>query len=216
MSMKKNICALLVAASVTSAAFAGGAEDDLLGRNRALDVMRYNRDKLKVQAEMAKAYKDMKDAGFIVDENGMPLGVDNMESLATNLRNRESNQANNASDPFSGADPVNPVPTGQNNLFGGESSFQPPAAPKAPKVEVVSKPSADEKAQGKRVLRLVELRGNRAVFFTNDGYKEVAVGESVYDEKLNSIGVDSATLRGKDGKRIVRIDWTRPVRYSDN
>ena len=87
--MKKlNIFALAVAAAVSTGAFADGSEEDLLTRNRSLDEMKFSRDKLHIQAEMAKSYKDMNDAGFIVDSKGVPMGIGDMERLALEVRRR--------------------------------------------------------------------------------------------------------------------------------
>ncbi|HEC1425405.1 TPA: hypothetical protein R1W95_002211 [Pseudomonas aeruginosa] len=229
--MKKvSVFALAVAATISTGAFAEGAEDSLLSRNRTLQEMEFNRDKLKIQAEMAKSFKDMSDAGFIVDQQGVPKGIGDMERLALEVRRRGGAQASqgfNPSDPFNGADPVIPMPAGQG-LFG-ESAFSAPlpapglpaeaakpAVPEPEKVEVVTKPTEREKSEGKKLLRLVELRGNSALFFTNEGFQEVKVGDSIYDQKLTKLGVDNATLKGKDGSRVVRIDWTKSVRYADD
>jgi len=229
--MKKvSVFALAVAATISTGAFAEGAEDSLLSRNRTLQEMEFNRDKLKIQAEMAKSFKDMSDAGFIVDQQGVPKGIGDMERLALEVRRRGGAQASqgfNPSDPFNGADPVIPMPAGQG-LFG-ESAFSAPlpapglpaeaakaAEPEPEKVEVVTKPTEREKSEGKKLLRLVELRGNSALFFTNEGFQEVKVGDSIYDQKLTKLGVDNATLKGKDGSRVVRIDWTKSVRYADD
>jgi hypothetical protein len=228
--MKKvSVFALAIAATISGGVYADGAEDKLLTRNQTLQEMECNRDRLKIQAEMAKSFKDMSDAGFIVDPQGVPKGIGDMERLALEVRRRGGAQATqgfNPSDPFNGADPVIPMPAGQG-LFG-ESAFSSPmpepamrgepakAEPEAEKVEVVSKPTEREKSQGKKVLRLVELRGNSALFFTNDGFQEVKVGDSIYEQKLTKLGVDNATLKGKDGSRVVRIDWTKSVRYADD
>lgn len=229
--MKKvSVFALAVAATISTGAFAEGAEDSLLSRNRTLQEMEFNRDKLKIQAEMAKSFKDMSDAGFIVDQQGVPKGIGDMERLALEVRRRggvQASQGFNPSDPFNGADPVIPMPAGQG-LFG-ESAFSAPlpapglpaeaakpAEPEPEKVEVVTKPTEREKSEGKKLLRLVELRGNSALFFTNEGFQEVKVGDSIYDQKLTKLGVDNATLKGKGGSRVVRIDWTKSVRYADD
>ncbi|MCS7527178.1 hypothetical protein N0609_12755 [Pseudomonas aeruginosa] len=229
--MKKvSVFALAVAATISTCAFAEGSEESLLSRNRTLQEMEFNRDRLKIQAEMAKSFKDMSDAGFIVDPQGVPKGIGDMERLALEVRRRGGAQASqgfNPSDPFNGADPVIPMPAGQG-LFGDSGFPAPlpppdspaeaakPAEPEPEKVEVVTKPTEREKAEGKKLLRLVELRGNSALFFTNDGFQEVKVGESIYDQKLTKLGVDNATLKGKDGSRVVRIDWTKSVRYADD
>lgn len=226
---KLRFIALALGAVISVGAFADGADDDLLTRNHTLGEMKFNAEKLDIQAKMAKAYKDMNDAGFIVDPKGVPMGIGDMERLALEVRRRGGMQANTSggpSDPFGGAEPVIPMPNGQG-MFGEGGFPSPPTAPLPPpaavkeepkveKVEVVAKPTEKEKDQGKQVLRLVELRGTSATFFTNDGFKELTVGQSVYDQKLAHIGPDSVTLKGKAGTRVVRIDWSKSIRYSDD
>lgn len=225
---KLHILALAIAAAATSVgAFADGS-DDLLSRTHTLSEMKFAADKLELQAKMAKSYKDMTDAKFIVDAQGRPLGIGgDMELLARQVRLRggmDGATAANPSDPFGGSEPVIPMPSGQG-MFGdaGFPSTSPAPASPAPvaeqkedKVEVVAKPTEREKDQGKQVLRLAEIRGNKAKLFTNEGFTELTVGQSVYDQKLTHIGVDSVTLKGKNGTRILQIDWTKAVRYSDN
>ncbi|MFL1449351.1 hypothetical protein ACI77O_13220 [Pseudomonas tritici] len=227
--MKKvSLFALALATAFSSCAFAEGADDELLSRNRTLDQMKFNRDKLTVQAQMAKNWKEMIDAQVIVDAEGNPMGIGDVERLALEVRRRGATpiaQSFNPSDPFGGNAPV--VPMGSQGLFG-ESAFGPPTAPpaaaaapevkaeKVEKVEVVEKPTEREKADGKQILRLVELRSNSALFFTNEGFQEIKVGQSIYNQKLASVGIDSATLNGKDSNRVLRIDWTKSVRYSDD
>lgn len=226
---KLSIVAITVALAVSGAAYGDGSDQELLDRNRTLDQMRHTQEKLSIQAQMAKAYKDMNDSGFIVDSRGVPLGIGDMERLAIEVRRRggmQAGQGYNPSAPFGGSD-LMPMQDGQN-LFGDAGFASPTPAPLPPPVvvqpsgteaepvEVVTKPTDREKAQGKKVLRLVEIRGSTAVFFTNEGFKEVTVGESIYEQKLAKVGVDNATLRGKDGSRVVRIDWTKSVRYADD
>lgn len=160
--MKKiKLFAFAMAAAVSTCALADGADDELLSRNRNLDQMKFDRDKLGVQAQMAKSWKDMIDAGIIVDTEGNPMGVGDMERLALEVRRRggvQATQGYNPSDPFAGAAPVVPMPAGQG-LFG-ETAFgpspPPPQAPKpaveekADKVEVVEKPTEREKSEGKK------------------------------------------------------------------
>lgn len=226
-----KIVFLLATAVVSNLALADGSEEKLLERNRVVTAMQFNEQKLKLQASMAKSYKDMNDAGFIVDENGTPMGIGgDMERLALEVRRRggmQSSKAGDASDPFGGMNPVIPMPP-QNGMFSGDG-FQPlpdsiaqPSAPEPKKaeaeakVEVVKKPTENEKAQGKQVLRLAEVKGQSALLFTNDGFKQVKVGQKVYDQKVASIGIDSVTMSGPDGIRILRIDWTKSVRYTDD
>lgn len=228
---KLKVVFLLATAVASSSAIADGSEEKLLERNRVVTAMQFNEQKLKLQASMAKSYKDMNDAGFIVDENGTPMGIGgDMERLALEVRRRggmQSAKGGDASDPFGGMNPVIPMPP-QSGMFSGDGfqplpdSVGPPPAPeqKKPvteeKVEVVKKPTENEKAQGKQVLRLAEVKGQSVVLFTNDGFKQVKVGQKVYDQKVASIGVDSVTLTGPDGPRILRIDWTKSVRYTDD
>jgi hypothetical protein len=233
--MKKiSILVLTVAAAISGYALADGSEEELRTRNRTLEEMRYMSSKLHLQAEMAKSFKDMKDAGLLVDDKGVPMGIGgNIERLAEEVRKAggvQPAQGPNAANPFGGTNLGAVLPQGQN-LFG-DSEFgrmppppmpapvepPPPAKPieaQDPKVEVVAKPTEIEKKEGVQVLRLVELRGQTAIFFTNDGFKEVAVGGTIYGMKLASLGVDSASLKSKDGVKLVRIDWSKSVRYSD-
>ena len=225
---KLSFITLAVSAAFSTGAFADGADDDLLTRNHTLSEMKFTADKLAIQAAMAKSYKDMSDARFIVDARGVPLGIGDMETLAMQVRLRagmQDGKSENSSDPFGGSNPVIPMPSSQG-MFG-DAGF--PSAPvptpvvptakveqKDEKVEVVEKPTEREKVQGKQVLRLVELRGTSATLFTNEGFKELTVGQSVYDQKLTHIGADSVTLKGKEGSRTLRIDWSKSVRYSDD
>jgi len=229
--MKKlNLFALAVVAAISCNAVADGYDEGLISRNRALDEMKYSSAKLKIQAEMAKSYKDMSDSGFIVDPKGMPKGIGDMERLALEVRRRGAQQSGMA-----GANPNDPFGV-DGGLFGADSTgamsqplLNPASTNTTPfntmgelsksssieKEEVVAKPSQREIASGKKVLRLVELRGQSAVFFTNNGFKEVALGESIYEQKLTKVGVDNVTLLGKKDERVLRIDWTKSVRYVD-
>ncbi|HDS1721525.1 hypothetical protein NPS53_08450 [Pseudomonas putida] len=224
---KLKLMAIAVAAATSTCAFADGS-DDLLSRNHTLSEMKFAADKLELQARMAKSYKDMTDAKFIVDAQGRPLGIGgDMELLARQVRLRggmDGASSTNSSDPFGGSEPVIPIPAGQS-MFGDagfpSTSPAPAAAPaqaeqKEEKVEVVAKPTEREKDQGKQVLRLAEVRGNKAKLFTNDGFTELSVGQTVYDQKLVHIGSDNVTLKGKNGTRVLQIDWSKSVRYSDN
>lgn len=225
---KLSFITLALGAVISTGAFADGA-DDLLSRNHILNEMQFVAAKLALQASMAKSYKDMSEAKFIVDPKGVPMGIGgDMELLATEVRKRGGVQpatGASPSDPFGGLDLAMPVGQGMFGDGGFPASppvpvpaaFPAPAKeePKAEKVEVVAKPTEREKSQGKQVLRLVELRGNAATLFTNDGFKELKVGQSVYGLKLTHIGLDNVTLKGKEGSRILRIDWTKSVRYSE-
>lgn len=223
---KLSFMTLVLGAALSTSASADGA-DDLMERNRILSEMKFAAQKLGIQAEMARAFKDMKEAGVLVDPRGVPMGIGgDMEVLALQMLNRgglQSNTGTTTSDPFWGASSMPRVPPGQS-MFGdaGFTSSNPASVAPAKigfntdKVEVIGKSTEEAKGKGKQVLKLAELRGNSATLFTNDGFKELKVGQSVYGQKLTHIGADSITLEGKDGSRIVRIDWAKSVRYSDN
>ncbi|MCF5371291.1 hypothetical protein [Pseudomonas syringae] len=226
-----SIFALAVAAAISTGAFADGAEETLLDRNVEINKMEHKKAKLHIQAEMAKSLKEMKDAGFFVDQDGVPLGITDMAGYAKNLSTMsvaQKGQPTDPNDPFAGADPASQM-QGNQGLFGNAAfnmpmnpptPVPPPVQPVSPTqggaVDVVQKPSTAEKTEGKQILRLVETRGQSAIFFLNDGFKEVKVGEKIYDMKVANIGSGTASLSGKNGTRLVRIDWTKPVRYSDN
>jgi hypothetical protein len=225
---KLKVVLCLATAVVSCSAMADGSEEKLLERNRVVSEMQFNEQKLKLQASMAKSYKDMNDAGFIVDANGTPMGIDgDMERLATEVRRRggmQNGKGVDASDPFGGMSQIGPM-SPQNGMFnsfppqvdvaGQPTTSESNKAAAGSKVEEVKKPSENEKAEGKQVLRLAEVKGQSVVLFTNDGFKQVKVGQKVYDQKVASIGVDSVTMTGPEGTRILRIDWTKSVRYTD-
>lgn len=225
---KLKVVLCLATAVVSCSAMADGSEEKLLERNRVVSEMQFNEQKLKLQASMAKSYKDMNDAGFIVDANGTPMGIDgDMERLATEVRRRggmQNGKGGDASDPFGGMSQIGPM-SPQNGMFnsfppqvdvaGQPTTSESNKAAAGSKVEEVKKPSENEKAEGKQVLRLAEVKGQSVVLFTNDGFKQVKVGQKVYDQKVASIGVDSVTMTGPEGTRILRIDWTKSVRYTD-
>lgn len=226
--MKKMICFIAGSAALTVAqVHASDFEEKLLANNRLLEDMSLTDEKLKLQASMAESFKKMAEAGFIVDELGNPRGVGDMELLAIEVRRRSQQQATNtgfdSNDPFGGLDPIIPAPS---SLMPGVSPFGPmpetgpaqpePAQPAAQQVIEVTKPTEEEKRRGRQILSLVEIRNNTAVLFTNDGYQELKIGDKVYDYTLRSVGNDEVSLRNKDGNRILRIDWTRSVRYTDD
>ncbi len=226
MMKKRSVIGLVVLASAQHA-FASGADEVMLERKRTLSQMQYKSEQLELQASMAKSIKEMVEAGFIVDENGTPMGVGDMELLALRVLQQggkeSSNKPFNANDPFGGMNPVMPMPPPVDGMFANgafrtaESMRAPkPAEPEKSAVEVVTKPTASEKAQGKQVLALAEVRGNSAIFFTNEGFEEVRLGGKVYDMRLKEIGIDNVVVTGPNGERVIRIDWTKSVRYSDD
>lgn len=220
--MKKLNLVILLAATVSSGiAGAQTADEKLLERNNLLDEMAFKANQYKHQATMAKSIKEMVDAGFIVDSDGQPMGIGNMESLASEVRKAGGVSGGKAGDPgdMFGSAPMLNMPGMFNQPQVAPQASMPAGfigSQKDSDVEDIRKPSANELASGKQVLRLVEIRNSKVVFFTNEGFKEVRVGEKVYDLTLKSIGVESAALHGPNGNREVRIDWTKSVRYTDN
>jgi len=220
--MKKfKLTVLVAAAAAVGQVSASDFDEQLLERKRLITEMQFRNEQLQIQASMAKAIKEMSDAGIIVDAKGTPLGIGDMELFAKEVRQRGGmGQRRDAGDPFGGGMPFPPP-----GAMGGPEGFFPQSGPTndapqrsergSPGIEDIKKPTEEEKLQGKQVLRLSEVRANSVVLFTNDGFKEVRLGEKVYDQRLKSVGVDSATLSGKDGDRHLRIDWTKSVRYSD-
>tara|TARA_R110001606_G_scaffold398765_2_gene578821 strand:- start:78093 stop:78752 length:660 start_codon:yes stop_codon:yes gene_type:complete len=219
--MKKlSVSALLLVALTPSVSMANGSADVLLERGKTLEEMKFQSDKLEIQAQMAKSFQSMTEAGFIVAEDGTPIGIGDMERLAMEVRlgaRKPSEPTFNPSDPFGGASPIVPMAPEPGGMFGSRAPApaEPASAPPEA-VEVVSKPTEQEKAEGKKVLALAEVRSNSVLLFTNNGFEDVGIGGRVYDMRVKSIGVDSVTLDGPDGNRVLRIDWTKSVRYSDD
>lgn len=217
----RNLLTLLVATLISANAIADGSDEELLAREKTLSQMKFTSQKLKFQADMAKSFKDMSDSGFIVDPQGVPRGVGDMEKLAEDVR-RGAGASKSPSPGGASGDPFGAVPG-----FGGSGGDFFSGAPlTSPRPQMVSPPQVDaSESSGKPtepvkplppILRLTELRANAAVFFTNDGFQEVSVGQKINDLKLTKINVDSVVLKGKQGNKILRIDWTKPVRYQGN
>lgn len=214
MMNKRFVCTAL--AAVFAMPFHAFAESDdadtYRDRSRKISDMEYKRDQLKLQAEMADSIKKMSDAGFIVDETGRPLGVQDMATLGKEVR--DSGSKPEKSDLPFGQNPVIPnaapfmleQPTlglsgnngGGGQRQGGQSN------------------SKDDEEKAKNFIQLLEVRADSIVVLTSDGRKVLRSGEKVNDYTLQRFSLDKAHFKGPDGTRELVIDWTKSKRYADD
>lgn len=217
--------ALSALVALSSACFADDS-DQILDRQKTMTNMEYKRDQLKLQADMADAYKKMSDAGFIVDADGNPLGVESLQKLGVAVRKQgsspEVNPFQNAGSPIvpnampfmleqptmSGATPAPP-----NSPFS-QQRLPMPGPPGLSRPEPQEQPASDD--DEKKVLALQQVRGDSVTLRTNDGDRVLRVGEKVYDLTLTRFTVDKAYLKGPKGTQVVSIDWTTSKRYADD
>lgn len=205
--MKKLVTSIAfpLVLSLGTPAVAQNEGDVVLERNRTISAMEHKAAKLKLQADMAESLKRMVEAEFLVDEEGNPLGVDSLDQLGGEIRR---NQIGASAD----------MPFSMDMGFGmDQDEFGAP--PTIPTDRIVSPPSrvsqSTERAEAAppppqpTTAHLRELRGDYVVISTSDGeLVELRVNDTFNDLKLVKIGVDSAHFKGKDGSRVMRIDWT--------
>lgn len=224
-----NFLVYTLALSASHFALADEA-DQLLDRQKTLSSMEFKRDQLKLQADMSEAFKRMSDARFIVDAEGVPLGVDNMQKLGIDVRTQ--GRSNEQMNPFdAGGAPMMPngapfmldqptmnggVPLGSRQAFAGPTlmpsgrgasdtgSAQPPQ----------KQPASDDDA--KKVLQLLEVSSEGIIVRTNNGNQALRIGDQVYDLKLARYTIDKAYLKGPKGTQVISIDWTKSKRYADD
>ncbi|MHC5195113.1 hypothetical protein [Pseudomonas laurylsulfatiphila] len=192
--------------------------DKVLEREQTLETMRYKRDQLKLQAEMADSWKKMSDASVIVDEGGLPLGVKNIQTLAIEVRSKgRPTEAN----PFdTGSNPPGQTQTAPNGMpfLSDQQGMLPPQAFQGPQppmgarppqplppVEAEKKPPAEEE---KPILQLVKVEASSVTIRTNDGDHVVRIGEKVNDLTLTKFNVDQAFLKGPKGLQTISINWS--------
>lgn len=222
MKFFSNIALCAVAICTASAAIADEA-DQVLDRQKTLNAMEFKRDQLKFQAEMAKFWKEMSDSNFIVDTDGNPLGIENIQELGIQVRKQgrggDTNpfQASGAplapnampfmldQPPMAGSMPASP---------GSPFSQQRPPVAGSPTGTAQKDPDPVEEI--KKVLSLKQIRGDSVTFRTNEGDRVLRVGEKVYDLTLTRFDVDRAWLKGPKGTQVVAIDWTNPKRYAED
>lgn len=212
---------LIAVSSLALATFSAWADeaDLLLERSKSLQSMEYKRDQLKLQAEMAESYKKMSDSGLIVDADGNPLGVDNIQMLGEEVR--QHGRASAAANPFEAGGAPGVAPNGMPFLLDQPAMnnsltpppaqpglVQPPAAPQPPKVEE----EKEEKEEAPKLLKLVKVGGDSVVIRTDEGDQVKRVGEKVYDKTLVSFSVDKAYLKGPKGTEVISIDWSSKKR----
>ena len=223
MKFKFATCAIAILSVIAAApSFAEGDSDAILARNALLQEMKEKEQQLKLRAEMAKHYSQMKESGFFVDAKGEPLGVPDLSKYAVDMmKNGNSNtgqpgQAGQPNDPFAGFGPVvpreavfgnQPLPTlGENqaNNNQGSSSGQ-------------SNQLNDEDAEDEDRINLVEIGANSIIVDTHDGYQELRNGQKVGNYKLTRFTIDKAFFTHDDGtSKVVAIDWTKSKRFADD
>lgn len=213
-----------IACCLVNTAYADDA-DQVLDRQKTLNTMEYKRDQLKMQADMADAYKKMSDAGFIVDTEGNPLGVENIQKLGIEVRKQGRVAEAN---PFqTSGSPVVPnampfmldQPTMSGSVPSGGSPFnqqRPPMPGPAESQKPIAQNQPASSDDEKKVLALKQVRSDSVILVTNDGERVVRVGEKVYDLTLTRFSVDKAYLKGPKGTQVVSIDWTTSKRYADD
>lgn len=223
MKFFSNIALCAVAICTASAVIADDA-DQVLDRQKTLNSMEFKRDQLKFQAEMAKFWKEMSDSNFIVDTDGNPLGIENIQELGIQVRKQgrggESNPFQASGTPLApNAMPFmldQPPTTGSMPPAPGSpfSQQQRPPMPGSAPGNAQKDPAPVEEV--KKVLSLKQVRGDSVTFRTIDGDRVLRVGEKVYDLTLTRFDVDRAWLKGPKGTQVVAIDWTNPKRYAED
>lgn len=188
--MKKHI-ALILVATISSTAFARDA-DIAEQQARELGEMDYINQKLKIQAEMAESYKKMESAGFIVDKDGNPIGVKNIQELGNQVRTTATTK------PASGI--------GQNPM-GFDFNQQQPGMPVQQPQQVASQPK-DDKEETSGVVKLVEVRGDSIVVNSSAGKQELRQGQKVGDLTLKRFARNRAYFTKPDGSTLIlEIKW---------
>lgn len=204
-SLKFALCALAISASTQALAapVLNGEADEVLIRNQTLESMEFKRDQLKIQAEMATSYKQMTDAGLLVDEKGEPLGVKSFQELAIDVRKRA--EAAPAANPF--------AMNGQ--LPGTATPFtfdQPSGAPSASQQQPLGPVQASGSVEVPNRLELVQVNADSIVVRTGHGERVLRIGDKVNDLALTRFDANRAYLKGPSGTEVISIDWARSKR----
>lgn len=211
---KVAIC--LVTLATVFPVFADEA-DKVLERESKLETMRYKRDQLKLQSEMAESWKKMSDASVIVDEDGLPLGVKNIQTLAIEVRSKGRPTEGNPFDAGGAAPGQNSTAPNGMPFLSDQQGMLPPQAFQGPQPPLGARPpqlplpvEADKKAPGeeeKQILQLVKVEASAVTIRTNDGDHVVRIGEKVNGLTLTKFNVDQAFLKGPKGLQIISINW---------
>lgn len=223
--MNKSFTSIMLATQIAVSLHAFADTDDAdthRSRNRQLGDMEYKRDQLKLQAEMADSYKKMSDAGFIVNEDGKPLGVKDIATLGEEVRSAGS-RAEKTDLPFGPNTPMSTTPPfmGEQPPASMTTPPPPPPATGTPAQTTAALPGgpakdekpAEEDPSTKR-LQLVEVRADSIVVVTNEGRQVLRNGEKVNGYTLLRFGVDRAYLKGPKGTSELVIDWTNSKRLA--
>lgn len=235
--MKKFILPVLAIplASFTLLAFADDAEV-VLSRSKKLEEMEFRSKQLAFQASIAESFKKMKDAEFLIDDDGKLVGVPDMNKLGTEIRQAQSQSTPaNGDMPFNMNPPGMPMgapftleqpPMGPGLVQRGTTQYpsQPPqlpllppgaGAPGAPGAASAGASLQNEppKEDVPEVLRLTEIRSNSVLIGTNNGLSEVKVGQKINNLTLKRIDVNSAYFTGPKGPQVLKFDWTSSSRY---
>lgn len=211
-----KVAVCLVTLSSAFSVFADEA-DKVLERESKLETMRYKRDQLKLQSEMAESWKKMSDASVIVDEDGLPLGVKNIQTLAIEVRSKGRTSEPNPFD--AGGIAPGQTTTAPNGMpfLSDQQGMLPPQAFQGPQPPLGARPpqlqppvEAEKKApaeEEKPILQLVKVEASSVTIRTNDGDHVVRIGEKVNDLTLTKFNVDQAFLKGPKGLQTISINW---------
>lgn len=199
--MIRALLVLAIAFSATSA-YAEEAEDVVLDRNKVIQSMKSKEQKLKLQADMSKHYKQMEEAGFFVDEDGNPLGITSIPEMAVDFRNKSKSANTGSSDPFMAFDAPEPgeLPFGASAPLGGGQGVSAPVRPQAER--------RSAKSEGQSYISLQEIRANSVLVQTATGLVEIKPGQKVGDLKLVRFDADRAYLVDSAGdSKVLTFDW---------
>ncbi|HHH9441264.1 TPA: hypothetical protein ACP32N_003201 [Pseudomonas aeruginosa] len=226
--MNKSFTSIMLATQLVVSVHAFADTDDAdthRTRSRQLGDMEYKRDQLKLQAEMADSFKKMSDAGFIVNEDGKPLGVKDIATLGEEVRSGGGrsektdlpfgpNGPMTTQPPFMGEQPpmgmtppIPPVPSVSGAQAPGPASSGLPGSPAK-----ADKPAEEDQASKR--MSLVEVRADSIVVITSEGRQVVRNGEKINGYTLQRFGADKAYLKGPKGTRELAIDWTNSKRLT--
>lgn len=205
--MKKLITSIafpLVMAIGTNAV-AQNEGDVILERNKSLSAMEHKAQKLKLQADMAESLRRMVEASFLVDEEGNPIGVESMDKLGDEIRRNQVGGTGDMPFPMDMGFGAAPADFGAPPTIPTDRIVTPPprSAANAGRSDAPAEPPKPT------MTRLAEIHGDYVVISTSDGeLVELRVNDKFNNLRLTKIGIDSAHFKGKEGSRVMRINWT--------
>lgn len=208
--IKSALCAIAIAVALPTVASPtlNNEDDQVRLRNQKLEDMRYKRDQLKLQAEMSTSLKQMIDAGQLVDENGQPLGVESIQQLGIEVRERAAK---------AGPEETNPFASAQQQLNSGMpfSFDQPPGqspAASSLKAQQTKSGAAKGSVDIPNTLRLIEVKADSVVVQSGGAEHVLRIGDKVNDRTLLRFDASRAYLKGPSGTEVISIDWSRSAR----